>query len=385
VSHRSKTAALHLDRALLRGLGITRIARVTGLDRSGIEVACAVRPLGHVLQVCNGKGETFAEAAAGALLEAAELWGAERIDPGELVFGSREELGDRFSGEVWDAADLGSAGALVAPELWSQATRCAWREGVELRSGTPVLVPARALHCLPAGAPPLGPAIIAWSSNGSGAHPVRSAALLHALLEAAERDQLARALPSGFTRQKIAQASIAARSLASAAPRTARVVEALGTRGFDAYLFDLSSPGTLGLPVAGALLAERQKGPIFLTAGYACALERDEALLRALLEAAQSRLTDIHGAREDVHPSDRGADEALLETCRATAARAVAGRMPQIRLPRGWGSVPGVRAVLSRLSAAGFARAAAFELAPRGLSIHIVKVVVPGMRVSELL
>ncbi len=382
---RSKIGALHDDRALLRRLGITRIARVTGLDRSGIEVACAVRPLGHVLQVCNGKGETFAEAGAGALLEAAELWGAERIEPGELAFGSREELGGRFSGEVWDATDLGSAGAIVAPGLWSQATRCAWREGVELLSGTKVLVPARALHCPPPGAPPLGPAVVAWSSNGSGAHPNRSAALLHALLEAAERDQLARALPSGFVRERIAQTKIAPRSLAWAAPRTARAVEALASRGFDTYLFDLSAPGPLALPVAGALLAERQKGPLFLTAGYACALERDEALLRALLEAVQSRLTDIHGAREDVRPPDRGADEALLASCRERPARFGAERMPQPRLSRGRGAARDVRAVLSCLKAAGFARAAAFELAPRELPIHIVKVVVPGMRVSELL
>jgi ribosomal protein S12 methylthiotransferase accessory factor len=53
------------------------VARVTGLDRArGLEVACAVRPGGHVLQVANGKGETWAEAERGALLEAAELWAA---------------------------------------------------------------------------------------------------------------------------------------------------------------------------------------------------------------------------------------------------------------------------------------------------------------------
>ena len=55
--------------ALQSALGVTRVARVTGLDRSGVEVACAVRPLGHVLQVCNGKGETWEEARASALSE----------------------------------------------------------------------------------------------------------------------------------------------------------------------------------------------------------------------------------------------------------------------------------------------------------------------------
>src|SRR5512134_12094 len=59
--------------AVCEALGVTRVARVTGLDRTGVEVACAVRPGGHVLQVSNGKGATFEEATDGALLEACEL------------------------------------------------------------------------------------------------------------------------------------------------------------------------------------------------------------------------------------------------------------------------------------------------------------------------
>ena len=77
---------------------MTRVARVTGLDRSGIEVACAVRPLGHVLQVANGKGEGWDEARASALSEAAELWAAER--PRELVHGSARELPDAWEPPV---------------------------------------------------------------------------------------------------------------------------------------------------------------------------------------------------------------------------------------------------------------------------------------------
>src|SRR5258708_37273265 len=75
---------------LQRALGVTRVARVTGLDRAGIEVACAVRPGGHVLQVSNGKGESWEEARASALSEAAELWAAER--PSRLVYGAQEDL-----------------------------------------------------------------------------------------------------------------------------------------------------------------------------------------------------------------------------------------------------------------------------------------------------
>src|SRR5207248_9304865 len=76
--------------AVQRAMGVTRVARVTGLDRSGVEVACAVRPGGHVLQISNGKGESWEQARASALSEAGELWAAER--PHGLIYGSPSEL-----------------------------------------------------------------------------------------------------------------------------------------------------------------------------------------------------------------------------------------------------------------------------------------------------
>src|SRR5947209_4540634 len=179
---------------LKAALGVTRVARVTGLDRSGVEVACAVRPGGHVLQVSNGKGLSWDEARASALSEAAELWAAERPVSRELVYASIDELG---RGEVSCPNDL------VAPRLWSRSTRIAW-----VRASDRSWVPAQAVYCPPQGGPPLGPAVFRWSTNGMGAHPDKRAAVRHAILEACERDQLARALPDGWTPRAIATRKI---------------------------------------------------------------------------------------------------------------------------------------------------------------------------------
>src|SRR3989475_4489411 len=227
--------------ALQRAIGVTRVARVTGLDRSGVEVACAVRPLGYVLQVANGKGESWAEARASALSEAAELWAAER--PRDLVYGAAEELAN-----AWEPSDL------VAPRLWSRKTRVAWRRARELASGREVLVPTQAVYCPPRGAPPLGPAAIRWTTNGMGAHPVRARALRHALLEALERDQLARALPRGWTPDAIARRKLDVSRL----PIWRKLREAR----LEAHLFDLSGE----LPVAGAVLVDLEEGPVPVTA-----------------------------------------------------------------------------------------------------------------------
>ncbi len=359
--------------ALQAALGVTRLARLTGLDRAGVEVVAAVRPGGHVLQVTNGKGETWAQAAAGALAEAAELWCAER--PLALLTGSTAELRGRFGDRgVLGPGELAGGGA----PGW-EAARLAWRTGDDLLAGRPCLVPAHAVHCPPAGAEPLGPALVPWTSNAMGAHPVREAALLHALLEACERDQLARALPGGFTPAAVRQRLLAPGSLARAAPRTAAWVARLSARGFAVHLLDAGAG--LGLPVAAALLVDLEGGPVPVAAGYACRLGRDEALLAALLEAAQSRLTEIHGAREDVVHGDREAGLPLAALCRRARAGRRAAALPDLaaRTPRA-----ALLAVLGRLSAAGHRRVVAAELGgPPGL--HVVKVLAPTLRRSELL
>jgi len=371
--------------ALATAIGVTRLARLTGLDRSGVPVAAAIRPAGHVLQVSNGKGETFARAAAGALLEAAELWASER--PRVAAFGSAAEL-SRAARLVPPAAlDPGAAG--------SEEIRIAWAAARDLASGERLLVPAHAVYCPPAGSAWLGPALVRWTSNGTGAHPEPSAALLHALLEAIERDRVARALPEGFTEREVARRLLDPGSLAAAAPRTAGWAERIAGKGLRVHLLDLSFPARaragrgarrrragpdLGLPCAAALLVDPEDGPVPVAAGYACRLTRDAALLAALLEAAQSRLTEIHGAREDVARGDRHGAAPLPRWCERARPVRRASALPHLpaRAP-----AAGARAVLVRLRRAGFAPAAARLDGPPG--VHVVRVVVPGLRLSELL
>lgn len=386
VSSRWRSEAKAGCQQLEEALGVTRVARVTGLDRSGVEVACAVRPRGHVLQVSNGKGEVFEQARMGALLEAAELWAAESVDPTGLIIGSLAEVQSGFPGEVWAAGEIGLAPG--AEHMWSPDTRIAWRSGIGLFDQAPVLVPAQAVHCPPSGSVPLGPALFAWSSNGMGAHAERDAAILHALLEAIERDQLARSLPEGWTPSEVARRIVDRSLLAKAAPRTARWVERLAEAELSAWLFDLTprGRGRIGLSVGGAILVDQRRGPIPLTAGYACRLDWDKALLGALLEAAQSRLTDIHGAREDVASADREDAETLAEWCERASRRG--GR--RVELARGVGArrltgEGAIAKVLRGLAGAGFARAAVVDLEPPGFPVHVVKAIVPGLVVSELL
>lgn len=136
----------------------------------------------------------------------------------------------------------------------------------------------------------------------------------------------------------------------------------------------------LALPTAAALLLDVAGGPVPVAAGYACRLSRDAALRAALLEAAQSRATEIHGAREDVAVSDRGAAEGL----RALLDRARPGRgarvTPDVTVRS---AAAGARLVAAKLVEAGI-RPVAVELeAPA--RVTVVKVLAPGLLLSELL
>ena len=59
--------------------GITRLADLTGLDRVGVPVWSAVRPRTRSLSVSQGKGIDATQAEVSAVVEAIELWCAERI------------------------------------------------------------------------------------------------------------------------------------------------------------------------------------------------------------------------------------------------------------------------------------------------------------------
>jgi ribosomal protein S12 methylthiotransferase accessory factor len=353
-------------------IGVSRIARITGLDRAGVEVAAAIRPGGHVLQVSTGKGETWEAAARGAISEAAELDAAER--PRVDLRGSFATLAARFGDAAVDPAMLAPAAAVPG---WSDL-RLAWREAVDLATGAPRLVPTHAVHCPPPGGEPLGLAVVPWTSSGLAAHPDRDAALLHALLELCERDQLARALPRGFTPGSVRKRLLDPAWLARHAPRTDAWRAALEARGFTVHLLDVS--GSLGLPTAAALLADREGDSVPLTAGYACRMSRDQALLAALLEAAQSRLTEIHGAREDVLHGQRDAAAPLLAWCGAASpSRRVAELPTHPSRP----AADQVAWLVRRLARAGSPPIAADLDGPPGLAV--VKVLAPGLLRSELL
>jgi ribosomal protein S12 methylthiotransferase accessory factor len=104
------------------------------------------------------------------------------------------------------------------------------------------------------------------------------------------------------------------------------------------------------------------------------------AAARAITEAAQSRLTLIHGAREDLHPVSEQLRKSsshlfalfdqLKPRTRWDSCRDAAG--PDLLQDYEW--------ILEQLAAAGYLEILRTELTPPGSDISVVRVFVPGLQ-----
>ncbi|MFW6076974.1 MAG: YcaO-like family protein [Hyphomicrobiales bacterium] len=269
-------------------MGITRLGDITGLDRVGLPVIQAVRPLALSNSVSQGKGETPDAAAVSAVLEAAETFFAERLDLIDTTSASAEHLGvpeHHFAKHL-----LGNA-----PPGWRRDTTD-WVAATNLVTGAAGWVPRDLVHtAFTVPGPP--DTLFAGSTTGLAAAAVEQDAQLHGLLECIERDAMARALTTHgfFQRCRIDPGTIAS-------PAVCALMERIRDAGLLVGLWRLETPARL--PVVWCqLMEDTAPGPpllAFPADGCAASLDPDAAACRALLEAAQSRLAAISGARDDI-------------------------------------------------------------------------------------
>lgn len=362
----SPEATLERITPLLSRMGITRVADVTGLDRIGIHVALACRPNARSLSVSQGKGLTRAAARASAVMECIELHHAERPQL-PLLLASVREL--QASGRPMVEVDA-LAGATSSryhpdrPLLWTEAR--------EHRSGASCWIPYEVVHTsalLPA---PTGSGCFSSTSNGlaSGNHPLE--ALAHGLCEVIERDAAA-------VWQTQSAARRAATRLDLDSVREADCLEVLDryrTAGIGVRAWETTSDVRVPAYLCEIVDAAASQGTSAFT-GMGCHLSPAIALLRALTEAAQSRMTYITGSRDDLFRRDYRAVR--------TDGRAAEAEAPAVRALADAPAAPPTRSfdedvalLVQRLAAAGLPSVLVVDLTSDQLGIPVLRVVVPG-------
>jgi ribosomal protein S12 methylthiotransferase accessory factor len=229
---------------------------------------------------------------------------------------------------------------------------------------------------------PEGTGCVASSTNGlaSGNHLIE--AVSAGICEVVERDCDALWL-------QLDDAAAAQRLLDPAdidEPRCQAILTKYAAARFTVEIWDTTSD--VGLPAFRCHIHEAADNPhdpqgIFFGAG--CHPTREIALLRALTEAAQSRLTYISGSRDDIERQDyrRPGDKTPAERLREAGGGPNGGR-PTRRLA----DAPTFEAAslnedlaweLERLGAAGIEQVVVVDLRIPAFDIPVVKVVIPGL------
>lgn len=350
---------------------ITRCGDITGLDIIGIPVWFATRPNSRALSVSQGKGLTHEQARIGAIMESIE--GAVAEQTKELVC------------EFATATEMAARGRRLVPlerlsrckyALFDPLRQRAWVRGIHQLSGAEVYAPYELIGLDTRVGFPWDYRAFTVASTGLAAGRTFEFAATRALFEAIERDATLPVelfgLSSAFARQLLWQPGL-----------HAGLDEAIGkvsAAGLVPHFYHVR--GKTDLPVVGAVISrpvlDEQGAGERLSGGYACRLDAGEAMLAALLEAVQSRLTNIAGARDDMDPSQYCVASSIVPLPREEAVTLsfLAERYPS---RSSLSDAERLGVTLQALANAGCEDVFLFDLASPSPLAHVVRILTPGL------
>lgn len=272
--------------------GISEVRDITELDILGVPVYVSVRPQARGEAVTFGKGLRRVDAEVGAYMEALEFYFAEPgIGSVSTRWGSARDVAgqERTDDAILDFVPLLQREVDLDSSLLLASVR-------DLESGDECSIPAELIYYP---APDVGQSLFGSSTNGLASGNSVLEASIQALLELIERDIWS------FEFVRCASKLVEASSL----PDNVReIVERAERHGLQLKVRTI--PNDYGIPFFAAFVFDLDNpSRKTFNGGWACDLDRDRALVRAVTEAAQSRVAFIHGGRKV--PTLRAADFAL--------------------------------------------------------------------------
>ncbi len=349
--------------------GINEVTEITEMDKLGVHVFVSIRPQASADCYTFGKGLRRIDAEVGAYLEALEYFFAE---PGMGRISTHWGTARNVAGhEEADDAILDFAPLLQreidldAPLLLASVQ--------DLESGERRAVPAELIYCP---APDVGESLFGASTNGLATGNSLLEASFHALVEVIERDIWS----FEFVHQnsRLVEPS-------SLPDEVREIVERAERSGLQLKVRTL--PNDYGMPFFVAFIYD-DNNPCRknFNGGWGCDLNRRTALLRAVTEAAQSRLAFIHGGRKvpklGVSPIAPEAQEDEVKLVRQNI-RGVSDTRRQIKLAEipdvavGGSITEQLQAVIERLRLVSPKPIYRAVYTPVDAPLQVVRVVVP--------
>lgn len=270
---------------LLKEFAISRVSEITGLDKVGVPVYTAARPLSKTIAVHSGKGIEREMARAGAILEAIEFEVAEHPH-GPWRVASSIQLPEEEHLPVEECFPVRSS-------IVNDYTPIAWEEATNIQTGETKLVPSDLVWMAQRiEEQPL--TYFQMGSNGLAAGGSMEDAILSGLYEIIERD--------GWTLNQylIDNCGLfpARIPLIALPPRLETLARSIDAAGLKLHLFDVSTD--YQVPVVYAILLDLSGESAGTFGGFGAHLDIEIAALRAVTEACQGRCSYISGGRDDM-------------------------------------------------------------------------------------
>lgn len=347
--------------------GVTRVADITGLDRIGIPVFSSIRPSaeGGAISVYNGKGTTADEARVSAMMEAIERYSAE--------VGDRELLVDSYSG-LSEKENVLNPKELILPDYVKDVedVRIPWVEGYDLMRDEEIYVPANAVfHPLPSRYDRVR--LFRTNTNGLASGNELEEAIFHGLAEVIERDAWSLV---EITRNIGPHVIIDGGEIRN-------LIDKFLNSEVSVLIRDITSD--ICVPTFAAVSDDMMlRDPTLLTIGMGTHTNASVAIMRAITEVAQSRLTQIHGAREDTTTADvrrimgyewmRKQNEHWFEISKEEDLESVESFSVDND-----DFLEDIKYMMARLKAGGLERVIVVDLTREEIGVPVVRVIVPGL------
>lgn len=357
-----------------RELGIVRVTDVTRLDRVGVPVFASIRPSAARNSLCvnAGKGLLPAEARTSALMEAIEFAVVEspRVTLESIHATPRFMLGPSAPAKLLRLCPrYGQPIPLDYPMSWIM---------FDSMHGHSTLAVPDELALFPLPTPSDTLRFFGASTNGLASGNTPDEAAVHAILELIERDiesfRLAHDLSTVVD--------------SSTLPGTIRELsDAL--RGEGLLLVCRHVPNVFGIPYFAAFILEQDTtARLFASEGFGCHPSPQIALTRAVTEAAQSRLSHIHGGRDDIverynlfkdcGPRAEVEFNRYLEESITRGARSTFNGVEPLAVDNHSQSAT-LKSLLALLTANGFEEVGRVILTRPEDPVAVVRVVIPGL------
>lgn len=354
-------------------MGITRTANISGLDRLCLPVVACIRPNAKHVSVSLGKGISDTSAKVSAIMEAVESYHFENPKDPEMMASFREL---QQSQKAAIAPNQFESNGFLHAKL--DEHRTGWVQAINVETGKECLIPYE-LTGITSTESRVGSLIWKVTSNGFAAGNTMNEAIIHGIFEVLERHALYGW--SQFPTTERDDHLLLHDSISDGQAK--KILLKLKHAGHHVKIWYL--PSLIGHAFQCAIYDMDMDSPYSVITGSGAHIDKNVALLRALLEAVQLRVALVSGVRDDTFNAYYAKQRLMKKALSQQGAPLPSGvlNFGELGQTQHFDNFTQLRnIVVQKLHGCGF-QVLAYDHTKSEINIPVVQVFIPGMHFAS--